>query len=238
MFCKLHKGHYPWAVVQTIIVVYLILTAVSPGRCESMSPATPSKTIMLPKPRYTGDISVEQALRARRSVRSYKDNPLDMTEISQILWSAQGITSTRGFRTAPSAGALYPLELYVIAGNVKSLPSAIYKYTPRNHALLEVVSGDRRSHLSRAALRQSSIKKAPAVILFCAVYERTTGKYGQRGIRYVHMEVGHAAQNACLQAIALGLHTAVIGAFRDEEVKAIANLPVDEHPLYFLPVGR
>jgi SagB-type dehydrogenase family enzyme len=161
-----------------------------------------------------------------------------MSEISQILWSAQGITSARGFRTAPSAGALYPLELYVIAGNVKNLPAAIYKYTPRDHALLEIVSGDKRSDLSRAALRQGAIRKAPAVILFCAVYERATGKYGQRGIRYVHMEVGHAAQNACLQAIALGLNTAVIGAFRDSEVKMIANLPADEQPLYFVPVGR
>ena len=161
-----------------------------------------------------------------------------MVEISQILWSAQGITSARGFRTAPSAGALYPLELYIIAGNIKDLPAGIYKYRPRDHALREIVSGDRRSDLSRAALRQSSIKKAPAVILFCAVYERTTGKYGQRGIRYVHMEVGHAAQNISLQAIALGLHTAVIGAFRDAEVKAIANLPADEQPLYFVPIGH
>ena len=225
-------------VTQTLIVVCLILTPVRPGRCDTMSPATSSKTIILPKPRYAGDISVEQALRARRSVRSYKDEALDMTEISQILWSAQGITSARGFRTAPSAGALYPLELYLIAGKVRDLPAGIYKYRPGDHALREIVSGDRRSDLSYAALRQSSIKKAPAIILFCAVYERTTGKYGQRGIRYVHMEVGHAAQNISLQAIALGLHTAVIGAFRDAEVKAIANLPADEQPLYFVPVGR
>ena len=226
------------AVAQVVIVVWLTLTPVSPGRCETMSPAIPSKTISLPEPRYAGDISVEQALRERRSVRSYKDDPLDLTEISQILWSAQGITNTRGFRTAPSAGALYPLELYIIAGNVKNLPSAIYKYRPHDHALLEIVSGDKRSQLSSAALRQSSIRKAPAVILFCAVYGRTTGKYGQRGIRYVHIEVGHAAQNTCLQATALGLHTAVIGAFHDEEVKVIANLPADEQPLYFVPVGR
>ena len=225
-------------VVSAVFAVWLTLNAVSPGICETMSQANPSKSIPLPEPRYAGDVSVEKALRERRSVRSYEDAPLDLAEISQILWSAQGITSTRGFRTAPSAGALYPLELYVITGNVKNLPAAIYKYTPRNHALLEIVSGDRRPHLSRAALRQGSIRKAPAVILFCAVFERTTGKYGQRGIRYVHMEVGHAAQNVCLQAIALGLQTVVIGAFRDAEVKAIANLPADEQPLYFVPVGR
>ena len=226
------------AVAQAAVVVWLTLNPVSPGRCETVSPAISSKTISLPEPRTAGDGSVEQALRERRSVRSYKDDPLDLAEVSQILWSAQGITNPRGFRTAPSAGALYPLELYVIAGNVKNLPAAVYKYTPRDHALLEIVSGDRRSDLSRAALRQGAIRKAPAVILFCAVYERTTGKYGQRGFRYVHMEVGHAAQNACLQAIALGLHTAVIGAFRDAQVKAIANLPANEQPLYFVPVGR
>ncbi|MCK4987975.1 MAG: SagB/ThcOx family dehydrogenase [Desulfobacterales bacterium] len=203
-----------------------------------MSPATPPYTIQLPEPRYDGDISVEHALRMRRSVRSYKDDPLNLSEISQILWSAQGITHPGRFRTVPSAGALYPLELYVIAGNVKNLSPAIYRYRPDDHLLLKIISGDRRSELSRAALRQSSIRKAPAVLLICAVYERTAGKYGQRSIRYVHMEVGHAAQNACLQAIALGLNTAVIGAFSDEEVKVIAHLPADEQPLYFVPVGR
>jgi SagB-type dehydrogenase family enzyme len=203
-----------------------------------MSSATPAKTIRLPEPFLDGDVSVEKALRERRSVRSYKDQPLELAEISQILWSAQGITSTRGFRTAPSAGALYPLEMNVVAGNVQNLPPAIYKYRPQEHALLEIIPGDKRAQLSHAALHQSCIRNAPAVMLFCAVYERTTGKYGQRGIRYADMEIGHAAQSACLQAIALGLQTAVIGAFRDEEVKVIANLPADEQPLYFLPVGR
>jgi SagB-type dehydrogenase family enzyme len=203
-----------------------------------MSTATPPPTIQLPEPRYDGDVSVEHALQMRRSVRSYKNDPLNISDISQILWSAQGITSPRGFRTAPSAGALYPLELYVIAGDIISLPPAIYKYKPHGHLLLKIVSGDRRSELSRAALRQSSIRKAPAVLLFCAVYERTTGKYSQRGIRYAHMEVGHAAQNASLQAIALGLNTAVIGAFRDTEVKKIAALAAKEQPQYFVPIGR
>jgi SagB-type dehydrogenase family enzyme len=203
-----------------------------------MSPASPTQRIVLPDPRTDGDISVEKALQTRRSVRSYKNDPLDLVEISQLVWSAQGITTERGFRTAPSAGALYPLELYVIAGRIENLPSAIYKYSPRQHALINVISGDKRTELSRAALRQGAIRKAPAVLLFCAVYERTTGKYGHRGIRYVHMEVGHAAQNVCLQAIALGLHTAVIGAFRDGAVKAIAQLPAGEQPLYFVPVGR
>jgi SagB-type dehydrogenase family enzyme len=238
MFSKLHKGHPTWMVAQAVIVVGLTFNTVSPGRCENMSPSISSKTIPLPEPRYAGEVSVEQALQQRRSVRTYTDDPLEISEISQILWAAQGITSRRGFRAAPSAGALYPLELYLIAGNVKNLPAAIYKYRPQDRALLQIVLQDRRSDLSRAALHQGSIKDAPAVILFCAVYERTTGKYGQRGIRYVDMEVGHAAQNVCLQAIALGLHTTVIGAFRDAEVERIAKLPAEEKPLYFVPVGR
>ena len=223
---------------QLAVALLLAQTAVAPGRCESMLPASPTQMIQLPDPRTEGDIAVETALQKRRSVRSYKNEPLDLAEISQLLWSAQGVTHPRGFRTAPSAGALYPLELYVIAGRIENLPPAIYRYSPHQHALMSIVSGDKRTELSRAALRQGAIRKAPAVLLFCAVYERTTGKYGQRGIRYVHMEVGHAAQNVCLQAIALRLHTAVIGAFHDEAVKEVAHLPVNEQPLYFVTIGR
>ena len=228
-------GHYYKSVSICRAIVHIILIL---GASLSMASAASQDTIQLPEPRTDGNTSVEQALLSRRSVRSYKDAPLDLAEISQLVWSAQGITHARGFRTSPSAGALYPLELYVVAGRVKDLPSAIYKYKPRQHALVKIISGDKRSELSQAALRQGAIKRAPAVLLFSAVYERTTGKYGQRGIRYVHMEVGHAAQNVCLQAQALGLQTVVIGAFRDSEVKNVAHLPANEHPLYFVPVGR
>jgi SagB-type dehydrogenase family enzyme len=229
---------YIGVTAQLTLALLLMLIPAVPGKCESMSPASPTQTIQLPDPRTDGDLSVEKALQTRRSVRTYKNDPLDLNEISQLVWSAQGITTARGLRTTPSAGALYPLELYVIAGWIENLPSAIYKYNPHQHALIKIISGDKRAALSRAALRQGAVRKAPAVLLFCAVYERTTGKYGQRGIRYVHMEVGHAAQNVCLQAIALGLRTAVIGAFRDEAVKEIAHLPANEQPLYLVPVGR
>ena len=220
-----------------VFALWLTLTPIH-GKCESMSEKIPSQTIRLPKPHTEGDISVETALQKRRSVRNYNDGELDLAEISQLVWSAQGITHARGFRTAPSAGALYPLELYVVSGGVKNLPPAVYRYSPRQHTLTKTISGDVRPELSRGALRQSAIRKAPVVLLFSAVFERTTGKYGHRGIRYVHMEVGHAAQNVCLQAIALGLQTAVIGAFRDEAVKKIFNLPAEEQPLYLVPVGR
>jgi len=194
--------------------------------------------IKLPEPRYDGRISVEHALANRRSVRRFSTNSLTLSEFSQLLWSAQGISSPKGYRTAPSAGALYPLELYALAGKVQDLPAGIYKYITGAHALLPIVAGDRRNNICRAALQQDSVAAAPAVFLFCAVNERVTRTYGDRGIRYIFMEIGHAAQNVCLQAIALGLETVVIGAFRDNDVKRIAHLGEDERPAYIVPIGR
>jgi len=197
-----------------------------------------SGTIALPEPRYTGSTPVERALRERRSIRDYKDEPLTLAELSQLLWAAQGITDSRGYRTAPSAGALYPLELYVVVGNVTGLPAGVYKYRPRGHEVRRIAEGDKRSELSNAALGQASIRKGAAVLVFCAVYERTTAKYGERGVRYVHIEVGHAAQNVLLQAGALNLGAVVMGAFRDEDVKRVVRMEEDEQPLYVMPVGR
>ena len=203
-----------------------------------MSSSSLQETIRLPEPRNDGSVSVEHALLTRRSVRKFGNEPLDLSDISQLVWAAQGITTPRGYRTAPSAGALYPLELYIVVGNVNNLAAGIYKYLYHDHALVRTVAGDKRAELSHAALSQGSIARAPVVLLFCAVYSRITGKYGNRGIQYTFMEIGHAAQNVCLQAIALDLGTVVIGAFRDNEVKIIANLPADEEPTYFIPVGR
>lgn len=174
----------------------------------------------------------------RRSIRSYKSEPLAIAEISQLLWSAQGVTNRKGFRTAPSAGALYPLEVYLAAGDVTDLDTGIYKYNPHRHEMVNTVQGDKRSELCRAGLGQSSIKNAPAVMVFCAVYERVTGRYGKRGIQYVHMEVGHAIQNVCLQAISLGLGSVIIGAFNDNDVKEVMNVELGEQPLLMLPVGK
>ncbi|MHC1635207.1 MAG: SagB/ThcOx family dehydrogenase [Candidatus Methanospirareceae archaeon] len=198
----------------------------------------PSGKIKLPEPRYDSETSIEEALLKRRSIRAYKEEPLTLAELSQLLWAAQGITDERGFRTAPSAGALYPLEVYVVVGEVENLPKGVYKYKPHEHELIMVAEGDRRVELCDAALSQSPVKDAPVVIVFGAVYERTTRKYGERGIRYVHMEVGHAAQNVYLQAVSLGLGTVVIGAFYDEEVKHVVNMTEEEQPLYIMPVGR
>lgn len=205
---------------------------------DNHEPMESIKKIKLPEPKYDSNTSVERALLERRSVRVYKDESLTLTEVSQLLWAAQGITDPRGFRTAPSAGALYPLEFYVVAGNVNGLPKGIYKYKPHKHEMVMVVEGDKRTELCNAALHQSCVKDAAAIIVFSAVYERTTGKYGERGKRYVHIEVGHSAQNIYLQAVRLNLGTVVIGAFDDEKVKKIMNIADNEQPLYIMPVGK
>ncbi len=201
-------------------------------------PGNKSEIIKLREPAYKSNISVEEALLKRRSVRDYKDKPLTLAEVSQLLWAAQGITGSFGFRTAPSAGALYPLEVYIFAGNVKDLLDGIYKYRPHKHELGMVVKGDKRNELYRAALSQSSVREAPVVIVFSAVYERTTVKYGERGMRYIFIEAGHAAQNIFLQAVSLDLGAVVIGAFYDDEVKKIMKMPDREQPLYIMPVGK
>ncbi|MBT9151638.1 MAG: hypothetical protein DDT40_01834 [candidate division WS2 bacterium] len=197
-----------------------------------------NEIIILPEPKHDGDISLERALLRRRSIRRYKDEPLTLPEVSQLLWAAQGITDPRGFRTAPSAGATYPLETYLVVGYVTNLVPGVYRYLPDNHRLVKVLDGDVRAALTQAALGQTMVKDGAISIVIAAIYERTTRRYGDRGIRYVHMEVGHVGQNIHLQVVTLGLGTVVIGAFRDDQVKNILNLPPDEHPLYIMPVGR
>ncbi len=194
--------------------------------------------INLPEPEYSSEVSVEKTLLERRSVRSYKNEPLTVELVSQLLWAAQGITDDRGFRTAPSGGALYPLELYIVVGNVNGLSEGIYKYKPHGHKLMKVHNGDKRAELCSAVLEQPCVRNGAIIIVFSAIYERITGKYGDRGIRYTHMEAGHAAQNVCLQAETLNLGTVVVGAFRDSEVKKVIKMEEKEKPLYLMPVGR
>jgi SagB-type dehydrogenase family enzyme len=195
--------------------------------------------IKLPEPKHDSNNSVERALLERRSVRVYKAEQLTLSEVSQLLWAAQGITDPRmGFRTAPSAGALCPLEIYVVIGDVSSVGKGIYKYKPYEHELVKIKDGDVRTELAFAALGQTWVRDGAILIVFSAVYERTTQKYGNRGVRYVHMEAGHAAQNVCLQAASMNLGMAIVGAFSDEKVRKILNMSVQEYPLYILPVGR
>ncbi|HEY5513541.1 MAG TPA: SagB/ThcOx family dehydrogenase, partial [Geomonas sp.] len=176
-------------------------------------------------------------LLSRRSIREYRDEPLTLAEVGQLLWAAQGVTAPRGRRTVPSAGALYPLELYLVAGKVGDLPPGIYHYRPQAHTLALVLAGDRRGELSGAA-HQASIKKAPASLVFSALFARTTGKYGKRGVHYVYMDHGHAAENVYLQAVALDLGTFVIGGFDDDALRRVMPFTPAEEPLSVMPVGR
>ena len=191
----------------------------------------------LPQPQVTGTVPVEQALQSRRSVREFRRQALTLADVSQLLWAAQGITEGR-FRTAPSAGALYPLEVYVAIGRVEDTATGVYRYDPATHSLTVVRSGDMLRSLERAAIGQEWVAGGAIALVFTAVNERTTGKYGDRGIRYVHMEAGHAAQNVYLQAEAMGLGTVVVGAFRDGAVRDVLQIPDDEQPLSIMPVGK
>ncbi|MFH1243769.1 MAG: SagB/ThcOx family dehydrogenase [Pseudomonadota bacterium] len=197
-----------------------------------------TQTIRLPESQYDGETSIEKALLKRRSVRTFRDESLTLEETSQLLWSAQGITNPRGNRAAPSAGALYPLETYIVVGNVRQLSPGVYRYTPSEHELRMIQEGDVRGALCKASLGQSSVRNAPLVLVFSAVYRRITSKYGERGIRYTWIEVGHVGQNVSLQAISLGLGSVMIGAFRDDEVKSVMKFGANEDPLYMIPIGR
>jgi len=205
--------------------------------------------IKLPAPRLKGNVSLEETILRRRAVRRYRREPLDLSQLSQILWSAQGITGTRGFRAAPSAGATYPLEIFVVVGKqgviasgakqaLEELQAGIYHYEPNSHSLSLHTSGDLRADLAKAALDEEFIVKAPVDIVICASYHRTSYRYGRRGERYVHIEVGHVGENIHLQAVALGLATVEVGAFHDEEVSKVLGVDEQLKPLYIMPVGK
>ncbi len=192
------------------------------------------RMIKLPEPRRDSNFSLEKAINERRSVRTYKDSPLTLKEVAQLLWAAQGKVAS-GKRATPSAGATYPMEIYLIAGEVEGLEPGLYKYVYDEHSLQLVKVGDLRRVVSERALRQDMILKAPVTIVISAVFERTRARYGARAERYVYMEAGHIGQNIYLQATALGLGTVAVGAFIDEEVKRV--LGIKEEPLYLFPVG-
>jgi len=187
--------------------------------------------IKLPLPQFT-NASLEECIQKRRSIRSFKDKELTEQEISNILWSAQGITdSINGFRAVPSAGATYPLEIFV------AKKDGVFRYIPSGHKLKKELDGDLRREIARAALNQNFIANAGIVIIITAVIERTSWRYGERAIRYINNEVGHCAQNIHLEAVALGLGSVPVGAFDDGALKKILKLK-EEEPLYIIPVGH
>jgi len=196
--------------------------------------------IYLPSPSQKGSMSLEEAIARRRSVRRFTSEPISQSQLSQILWAAQGISDTSWrYRTVPSAGVTYPLEVFVVCGSnsIKKMGDGIYHYDIDSHSLSLHHNEDVRLELARAALDQEFIYQAPVDIVICAVYERTTLGYGSRGERYIHIEVGHAGQNIYLQAEALGLATVAIGAFNDEQVRQVLRLDKQYKPLYIMPIG-
>ena len=217
----------------TLFTGILLWCLMQPGGVMAES----GDTIALPAPDRSGIRPLETLLHQRRSVRDYTDTPLSLADAGQLLWAAQGITHPRGLRTAPSAGALYPLELYLVAGRIDGLTAGVYHYRPDGHRLQAMHDGDLRGRLARAALGQSWLADAPLTVVIAAVYERTARKYGERAGRYVHIEAGHAAQNLFLQAGALELDTVVVGAFDDNAVASLLRLPGDMQPLLLMPVG-
>jgi len=194
------------------------------------------ESMKLPKPKSSSQTSLEEAFLNRRSVRAFREDSPTLEETTPLLWAAQGVTEKWGGRTAPSAGALYPLEIHLLAGEIKGLEPGLYHYHPADHSIAQRKAKDLRGEVTEASLNQDQILKAPATLIITAIYERTTKKYGERGIRYVHMEVGSVCENIHLQAESLNLGTVWIGAFDDQEVKQV--LGIAEEPLAIMPVGK
>jgi SagB-type dehydrogenase family enzyme len=224
-----------------LAIVFVVLKLDPPNATDRTTPtgsASGDILVVLPEPDRVGLVSVESAISRRRSVRSYSDMALSLQAVSQLLWSAQGITDpVHGLRSAPSAGALYPLEVLVVAGAVDDLPAGVYRYQAAEHRLLLVKEGDYRAELYAVSLEQEAVRNAPLSLVITAIFSRTTATYGARGRTYVHMEAGHVGQNLSLQAVALDLGTVVIGAFNDKGLSAVLALGQDEEPLTILPVG-
>ncbi len=218
--------------IETILSLCIVLTAgPSALGAPPQAGATPSGGL-LPPPRLRSGTSVEEALTQRRSVRRFASRALTLEELSQLLWAAQGVTdATNGRRTAPSAGATYPLVLYAVTSR------GVDRYLPDGHRLERCLAGDLRSVIADAALGQTAVRRAPLTIVIAAVRPRTTRRYGDRGEMYIHMEAGHAAQNLLLQAVALELAAVPVGAFEPAGLARALNLPANEQPLYLVPVG-
>lgn len=194
----------------------------------------------LPPPKTEGTVSVEQAIRQRRTVRAYDPKALELDQLSQLLWAAQGITGRHGFKRAvPSAGALYPMELYAVTGSqsVHQLEAGVYHYVAAGHMLVRIADKDVRSDVTRASLSQMWMAEAPLNVVITAAYHRVTAKYGERGVRYVLIEAGHVGQNLFLQAEALGLNAGIVGAFHDRRLAEVLLLPVRNEPLLIMPIG-
>ncbi len=196
--------------------------------------------MQLPEPMLDGDVSLERTIHKRRTVRSFDRKALTLKQFSQLLWAAQGITETGGFkRAAPSAGALYPMDIYAVVGRdcIEKVDPGVYHYSPADHTLSLVQEGDRRKDVAGASLWQMWMANAPLTLVITAEYSRIMGKYGQRGVRYAMIEAGHIGQNIFLQCQGMGLEAGIVGAFEDEKVVQVMGIKRTHEPLLIMPVG-
>ncbi len=200
-----------------------------------------ARRIDLPAAEAPGAFSLDQALRERRSVRRFSGRAVTVRQLSYLLWACTGVREREGgfeFRTAPSAGALYPIETYLVVNNVSDLEQGLYHYAIAGHQLEKLAGGDYRRQIAAAALGQSMCAEAAVVFVWSAIFGRTCCKYGQRGYRYVYLDAGHIAANLALAAVALGLGSCQIGALYDDRVNAVFGLDgTAESVVYMSVVG-
>jgi SagB-type dehydrogenase family enzyme len=228
------KRYFP--IFSLVLIFGLAILALAPlcgeGQWAIAQGKGSGEPIKLPPPRYGSEVSIEKALLERRSIRSYKEEPLTLNDLSQILWAAQGITEPkRSLRTAPSPRAVYLLEIYVLPENVTNLPTGMYKYQPQGHELVKIADGATKVELFKAA-GQAPIKNAPVALVITGLFQKTQNP------AWMYFEAGHAAQNVYLQSVSLKLGTVAMAGFREEEVRKVLNLPEKERVLYIMPIGK
>jgi len=224
------------ALILTVLISFFMFQAALSASAEQ--PSSP-KTVTLPAPSLKGSFPLNRAMSERRSLRQFKSSAITMEELSMLLWACQGQSDDKGHRTAPSAMASYPLELYVMAGNVSGLSPGVYRYFSKGHQLGRIAEGDRRAaFVDSAVSRQQWIKGAPVIFLITCVHERVTAKTGETGKPFVYAEVGLAAQNLFLEAVSLSMGGTYVGGFVPEKVKSFFSLPSDEEPAAVIPVGK
>lgn len=198
--------------------------------------------VELPRPETEGGAPVWKILSQRRSVRDFHPRTVTDHQLSQLLWASQGITAEQfgyKFRTVPSAGALYPVETYVIINGVEGIPQGVYHYNVLEHCLEQLKEGDYRVTIARAALDQRIAYDASVVFAWTAVFERSKWKYKQRAYRYVYLDAGHIAQTVAMAAVALGLGSCQIAALYDEEVNDLLGLDgIEESAIYLTVIGN
>jgi len=197
-----------------------------------------SDIIKLPEPRTEGNFSLEKALKERRSIREFGNESLTLDQVSQLLWAAQGITDDKGHRTAPSGMEAYPLEVYLVTGNISGLQAGVYHFVPKGQYLEPLMQGDLRAEFVDQAVGQGFVKTAPSIFVITAVPERMIRIAGPGSVKFVYIEAGLAAENFMLEAVSLGLGSTYVGGFDANKTEQFLGLASDEEPMAVLPVGR